>query len=111
MGSPTGLVTKNHQTSAPRDRDREAGLLERPRGGHRGERVLAAKEGARTLGIRVDDEGFGQQGSVVRWGRTDHEQADRQESIARLRTRNPNMCTHFDVKSGKRKTPLYLAIA
>ena len=47
---------------------REAGLLERPRGGHRGERVLAAKERVRTLVIRVDDEGFGQQVSVVRLG-------------------------------------------
>ena len=36
-------------------RVREVGLLERPRGGHRGERVLAAKERARTLSIRVDD--------------------------------------------------------
>ena len=53
---------------------REAGLLERPRGGHRGERVLAAKERVRTLVIRVDDEGFGQQVSVVRLrlGQTDH---------------------------------------
>ena len=64
---------------------REAGLLERPRGGHRGERVLAAKERARTLGIRVDDEGFGQQGSVVRRGQTDHEQAGRQWNLSRDR--------------------------
>ena len=34
---------------------REAGLLERPRGGHRGERVFAAKGRVRTLAIRVDD--------------------------------------------------------
>ena len=34
---------------------REAGLLERPRGGHRGERVFAAKGRVRTLAMRVDD--------------------------------------------------------
>ena len=55
---------------------REAGLLERPRGGHRGERVLVAKGRVRTLDIRADDEGFRQQGSVVRTGQTglDHRQ-------------------------------------
>ena len=53
---------------------REAGLLERPRGGHRGERVLAAKGRVRTLVIRVDDEGFGQQGSMVSLGQPDHGQ-------------------------------------
>ena len=64
-------------------RYREAGLLERPRGGHRGERVLAAKERVRTLVIRVDDEGFGQQASVVRTGQTE---LDRRQTGRNLRT-------------------------
>ena len=65
---------------------REAGLLERPRGGHRGVRVLAAKERARTLSIRVDDEGFRQQGSVVRTGQTGLDRRRQQESRDRLCT-------------------------
>ena len=50
---------------------REAGLLERPRGGHRGERVLAAKGRVRTLVIRAEDEGLTQQGSVGGKDRSD----------------------------------------
>ena len=65
---------------------REAGLLERPRGGHRGVRVLAAKGRARTLSIRVDDEGFRQQGSVVRTGQTELARRRKQESRDRLCT-------------------------
>ena len=49
---------------------REAGLLERPRGGHRGERVLSASGRVRTLVTIADDEGAIQQGSAVRIGQT-----------------------------------------
>ena len=60
---------------------REAGLLERPRGGHRGEGVLTAKRRARTSVTIADNDGVRQQGSAVRTSQTDHEQENRQESI------------------------------
>ena len=52
---PRVLACPMHASKFQLMRLREAGLLERPRGGHRGERVLAAKERVRTLVIRVDD--------------------------------------------------------
>ena len=59
---------------------REAGLLERPRGGHRGERVLAAKGRVRTSVIIAGNDGFGQRDLAVRTSQTDQPQTGRQAS-------------------------------
>ena len=51
---------------------REAGLLERPRGGHRGVRVSWASGRVKTLDTIAGYDRVRQQGSVVSFGQTDH---------------------------------------
>ena len=51
---------------------REAGLLERPRGGHRGVRVSWASERVKTLDTIADYDRVRQQSPMVSFGQTDH---------------------------------------
>ena len=51
---------------------REAGLLERPRGGHRGVRVSQASGRVKTLDTIAGYDRVRQQGSLVSFGQTDH---------------------------------------
>ena len=60
---------------------REAGLLERPRGGHRGERVLSAIVRVKTLDKTAEHNRFRQQVSVVSFGQTDHGQTGQAKNL------------------------------
>ena len=53
---------------------REVGLLERLRGGHRGERVLSASVRVKTLDKTAGYDRFRQQVSAVSFGQPDHGQ-------------------------------------